>query len=702
MASGRIKGITIEIDGNTTPLQRALSGVDKSLQKTQSSLRDVNKLLKLDPGNTELLKQKQEYLARAINDVKEKLRIEKEAYEQLKGADPSEENAEKQKLLEREIIDTEQALKKYNDELDDTENELKGVKTQTDKASDSTDKLEHETEEAEDAQDKANQGWTTAKQVLADLVRRGIEVAIQAVKRLGEAMVQAVQDAGDYADEILTLSTQTGLATDTLQEFRYMQELLDVSMDTISGSLRKLTNNMQSAATGTGSAYQAFEALGVSVTDANGHLRNAEDVFYDVIDALGDMQNETERDAYSMDIFGRSAQDLNPLIEAGSDAISDYAAEAHNMGYVLDNEALESLADMDDSFERVKNQMEAVRNQIIVEMAPAISEMADAFVEWAQSVDWTEVAQDLGEIFDAVWDVVEYVLTHKDVLVTALEGVAVGIGAVVTAQMMWNAVAAANPIGIIVEGVVILGALLAKFEERTGHVSWSWGVAFDAMRKVLQNWHDFITRAVGQVIKTFDRMVGFFRTVWEKIKSIFGMSRDFFDQQFNGAYSDITGEWGGLPSFFGGVAGQTESAVSGVESEISSPFQRAYSSITGMWSSLPGFFSGLHLQLPHIALPHFSISGGFSLNPLRVPHLSVQWYDKGGIFSNPAIIGVGEKRPEFVGALDDLRKIVSEESGGNTVNITVNAAPGQSETEIANIVMRKMQQAVNRKGAVYA
>lgn len=702
MASGRIKGITIEIDGNTTPLQRALSGVDKSLQKTQSSLRDVNKLLKLDPGNTELLKQKQEYLARAINDVKEKLRIEKEAYEQLKNADPSEENAEKQKLLEREIIDTEQALKKYNDELEDTENELKGVKTQTDKASDSTDKLEHETEEAEDAQDKANQGWTAARQVLADLARRGIEVAIQAVKRLAEAMVQAVQDAGDYADEILTLSSQTGLATDTLQEFRYMQELLDVSMDTISGSLRKLTNNMQSAATGTGSAYQAFEALGVSVTDANGHLRNAEDVFYDVIDALGSMQNETERDAYSMDIFGRSAQDLNPLIEAGSDAIADYAAEAHNMGYVLDNEALESLADMDDSFERVKNQMEAVRNQIIVEMAPAISEMADAFVEWAQSVDWTEVAQDLGEIFDAVWDVVEYVLTHKDVLVTALEGVAVGIGAVVTAQMMWNAVAAANPIGIIVEGVVILGALLAKFEERTGHVSWSWGVAFDAMRKVLQNWHDFITRAVGQVIKTFDRMVGFFRTVWEKIRSIFGMSRDFFDQQFNGAYSDITGEWGGLPSFFSGVAGQTESAVSGVESEISSPFQRAYSSITGMWSSLPGFFSGLHLQLPHIALPHFSISGKFSLSPLSVPRLSVQWYDKGGIFSNPAIIGVGEKRPEFVGALDDLRKIVAEESGGQTINITVNAAAGQSETEIANIVMRKMQQAVNRKGAVYA
>ena len=702
MASGRIKGITIEIDGNTTPLQKALSGVDKSLKNTQSSLRDVNKLLKLDPGNVDLLKQKQQYLAQAINDVKEKLKIEKEAYEQLKNADPSEENAEKQRALEREIIDTEQALKKYNDELDDTERELQGVKSETDKTANSTDKLEKETEDAEDAQQRANQGWTMARQVLADLARRGIELAIQAVKRLAQAMVEAVQDAGDYADEILTLASQTGLATDTLQEFRYMQELLDVSMDTVSGALRKLTNNMQSAASGTGSAYQAFEALGVSVTDTNGHLRNAEDVFYDVIDALGDMQNETERDAYSMDIFGRSAQDLNPLIEAGSDAISDYAREAHNMGYVLDSEALESLGEMDDSFERIRLQMEAVRNQIIVEMAPAIQEMANAFLEWAQTVDWTEVARKIGEVFDVVVSVIDFVLNHKEVVVAALAALAGGITAATVAQVALNAAMTANPIGLIIVAVGGLTAALAIFEEKTGHVSWSWSVAFDAMKRIFQNWHDFIVRAVSQIIKTFDRMVSFFRSVWERIKSIFGLSRDFFDQQFNGAYSDITGEWGGLPSFFSGIAGQTESAVSGVESEISSPFQRAYSSITGMWSSLPGFFSGLHLQLPHIALPHFSISGRFSLSPLSVPRLSVQWYDKGGVFNNPAIIGVGEKRPEFVGALDDLRKIVAEESGGQTINITVNAAQGQSETEIANIVMRKMQQAVNRKGAVYA
>ena len=698
MASGRIKGITIEIDGNTTPLQRALAGVDKSLKTTQSSLRDVNKLLKLDPGNVDLLKQKQEYLGRAIADVKEKLRLEKEAYEQLKNADPSDENAEKQKALEREIIDTEQALKKYERQLDETERDLKDVKQETDKAAHSTDKMERETEEAEDAQNRANKGWSAAKQVLADLATRGIQLAIEAVKRLAQAMVQAVQDAGDYADEILTLASQTGLATDTLQEFRYMQELLDVSMDTISGSLRKLTNNMQSAANGSGAAYDAFEALGVSVVDSNGHLRNSEDVFYDVIDALGQMENETERDAYSMDIFGRSAQDLNPLIEAGSDAIEDYAREAHEMGYVLDNEALESLGEMDDSFERVKLQMEAVRNQIVVQMAPAIQEMADAFLEWAEQIDWSEVAEFLSEVLDVVMDVVDFVIEHKETVCIALAAVAGAIGAVTAAQWAFNAAAAANPIGIIIVAVAGLVTLLGFLQEKFGLLTWQAEKLGDLIEwnlGIIQSYAEFVTPII-------EKIVSFFKKAIEKIKKFIEGIRKFFSGEFEGAYEDITSVWGNADGFFSGLSENIDSTFNDVSDFIVDHLQGAYNSVTSIWDGISGFFGGLNIQLPHIRLPHFHLTGEFSISPPRVPHISVDWYDKGGIFRNPTVIGVGERRPEFVGALDDLRKIVAEESGGNVVNITVNAAAGQSETAIAEIVMQKMQQAVNRRGAVYA
>lgn len=82
--------------------------------------------------------------------------------------------------------------------------------------------------------------------------------------------------------------------------------------------------------------------------------------------------------------------------------------------------------------------------------------------------------------------------------------------------------------------------------------------------------------------------------------------------------------------------------------------------------AIKGFFGGLQLKFPEIKLPHFKAHGGLDLSkfPPELPYIGVEWYDKGGIFSAPTVIGVGEKRPEFVGALDDLRTIVREESGG--------------------------------------
>lgn len=100
------------------------------------------------------------------------------------------------------------------------------------------------------------------------------------------------------------------------------------------------------------------------------------------------------------------------------------------------------------------------------------------------------------------------------------------------------------------------------------------------------------------------------------------------------------------------------------------------STIKGGLDRISSLFRGIHWSLPKIKLPHFSISGNFSLRPPSVPHFSVDWYDKGGIFSSPTVIGVGEKRPEFVGALDDLREIVREESGRGASDETMKQMVG--------------------------
>lgn len=109
--SQRIKGITIEIGGNTTKLQESLKGVNKTIKETQSALKDVNTLLKLDPGNTELLKQKQQLLGTEIQATKEKLEQEKLALQQMQEAGNSSETIQQQQALEREIVSTTQYLK---------------------------------------------------------------------------------------------------------------------------------------------------------------------------------------------------------------------------------------------------------------------------------------------------------------------------------------------------------------------------------------------------------------------------------------------------------------------------------------------------------------------------------------------------------------------------------------------------------------
>lgn len=201
----------------------------------------------------------------------------------------------------------------------------------------------------------------------------GLAALVTAIVKVEKALIDVTKESAKFADDILTMSMTTGQSAQQLQEFSYAAELIDVSIDTLQTSLTKLTNNMQNAMNGTGDAKKAFEQLGIAVTDSEGNMRAANDVFYETIDALGKVGNATERDALSMDIFGRSAQDLNPLIIQGSDTLREYADEAHNVGYVLDNEALSALGAVDDGFQRLQTTQDAVKNNMAAEFAPYLT-----------------------------------------------------------------------------------------------------------------------------------------------------------------------------------------------------------------------------------------------------------------------------------------------------------------------------------------
>lgn len=405
MATKKIRGITIELGADTSKVTAEFEKVSKELSSVDKSLKDVNKLLKLDPKNVELITQKQGYLADAIELTKKKIEEEKKIFEQLpKG--PGEELTEQQKALQREIVATQK-------KLDDYQAEMEQLTSAQDNAARSADNLGNQIEEAGEKTQKINlAGILTGINQGLELVGKGA----QFVKNSYDALIG---DTVALADDLMTQSSVTGLSTDALQEYAYMAELVDTDVSTITGSLTKLTRNMDSATKGTGAAYEAFQKLGVDIYNTDGTLRDANDVFDEAIGKLGEVENQTERDALAMDLFGKSGQELNPIIDAGSDALEEFRQQAHETGYVLDGETLESLGNIDDSIQLLKNTMDTAKNQVATALMPIVAKITEAFVKWASSVDWVKVGETIGTVLEKIGKAIGVLIDIISKIVTA-------------------------------------------------------------------------------------------------------------------------------------------------------------------------------------------------------------------------------------------------------------------------------------------
>lgn len=358
--AGTIKGMTIEIGGNTAPLEQALKSANKEINATQKELNQVNKLLKLDPTNVELLKQKQQLLGQQIGQTTTKLDALKQAQAKLdeeikKGGNV---NQEEYRKLGREIAVAESSLSKLKDEAKACHPELAKVQEALKKT--------------------AEVAGTIGKGVL-DLTVNGVKALGTASIASAGAIFKLAQNAGALADDLNTLSATTGLSTQELQEFQYASDLIDVSVETLAGALKKTTTSMISAQSGTGASAEAFKKLGVSVTDAQGNLRDNNDVFQDAIKALGNVANETERDALAMQIFGKSATELNPLIEGGIDSLAEMATQANDLGLILSQEALDGANAFNDQLDILKangrNTMQVIGTEIASELTPAMESL---------------------------------------------------------------------------------------------------------------------------------------------------------------------------------------------------------------------------------------------------------------------------------------------------------------------------------------
>lgn len=413
LANAEFKAATAGMDDwgkSADGIKAKLSQLEKVLEAEKSKLQayktELERNEKAYEENGKRAEELQKQLADLANDGVSKSSKEYQALQKELSAVDAEQtkNAKsvddlRLKILNQEaaVKGTEKEIRNYSDTLSDIEAGEKDVASASKGAGDGIKKVGNEAETA----DKKSGGFAST---LANGLKKGLVAVGAAAASAVAGLTAATVSTAGLADDLLTTSTVTGVSTDTLQELAYAANLVDVSVDTITGTMKKNINSMKSAADGTGTAAEAYSRLGVAVTNSDGSLRDSEEVYWEAIDALGQMEEGTERDALAMDLFGKSAQELNPLINTGSEGMAKFAEEAHEAGAVMSGDTLSSFGKFQDSLDRLKSGAGAARNAFGGILLPALSGLADEGVDLLG--EFTSGLQEAGGDWGAIGDVI--------------------------------------------------------------------------------------------------------------------------------------------------------------------------------------------------------------------------------------------------------------------------------------------------------
>lgn len=438
--------------------RQALGNINGSLNILNAESKRLQEQFKGNEDSLEALTATNKNLNKIVDELTKKQELQQERLKKLTEAYG--ENDARTMRMAKAVKDTEAALLKQKRALEESKDAVENFGQEESKAEENTQDL------GDALNDIGGKFGISLPKEMTNTLNGMLKIDTQTLETIGtfaalaaavaeaeKALISLTIESAAYADEILTQSTVTGLSTEALQEYQYAAELVDVSLDTLTSSQTKMIRSMDAARRGSKEQAEAFDKLRIGVQNADGTLRDSQEVFGEAIDALGAISNETERDAIAMTIFGRSARDLNPLIKAGSDGLRELTQEAHNVGYVMGEEALDALGAVDDQLQRMNRSGEALKNQIAVGMAPAVENLmkkgTDLFVRLQEAAEGSGIL----EVFGALLDVVSALEPLFDVLfgtaedgVPVLQTLALALGVLADALTI-----VANTIAIVIE-----------------------------------------------------------------------------------------------------------------------------------------------------------------------------------------------------------------------------------------------------------
>lgn len=717
--AGNIKGITIEIGGNTTPLQKALSGVNKSIKDTQKQLKEVDKLLKVDPKNVELLRQKQDLLNKAVSDTKDKLNKEREALKQLAQQDQTPEVTEKMNQLKRAIVEDEQALKSANKEL---KNFGSVGKQQAQAFGKELQEVGKKVTEVGSKVKGVGDSITThvtapivalggASLAAFNEVDKGYDIVIQKTGAVG-ASAQGMYDIVDQlATSIPTdfetagnavgeVNTRFGLTGDALydlsEQFIQFAKLnnTDVtsSVDSVQKALSAFGLDSDHADTLLNRLNKTGQETGVSVdTLTSGLIQNGTAFqemglnIYQSTALMGQLEKSGANSETVMQGLRKAlksaAKDGKPLNQALDELQSTIESDEDGMKGL--NAAYELFGKSGDQiYGAVKNGSLDFR-ELGSAMSDASGNVSKTFEttlspmdEWKMTLNELKLAgADLGAtlgeillpIIQKAGDVVQSLREKWESLSPEQQKMI---------EQVALAIAVIGPIVSIIGSIIMgIGGLITA----VGTITAVLGIGVGAFAGIIA-----IIAAVIAIIVLcithWDDIKAKVKEVWESISTYMSNLKEDVSNKWNdikqGIAEKIQSIKSDLQEKWSQIKSDAVQKITDTKNDILQKFVDIKDGIKKKIDDIKGFFTSLSLKFPKIEmpkLPHFSLEGEFSLNPPSVPHLSVDWYAKAMtnpyLFTSPTIVGAGEAGAEVMYGRDNLMRDIATATAANNESL---------------------------------
>lgn len=453
MASAKVRGITIELGADTAGVSSALKEVNSSLRSTQSELKDIEKLLKLDPGNVELLAQKHDALQKAVEDSKSKMETLSTAMEELKAQmvdGGTEEQQQQLAALEREYIATEQSCKQYEAQLQETSNAEKNA---GDSASEAKDKTKEYGEFAEDAGKKAAIAFAAVAAAIGEALKTTYDI---------------VTETADYGDSIDKMSQKMGVSARTYQEWDFILQHCGSSMETMKTSMKTL-------ATAAETGNESFEALGITQEELA--TLNQEELFARTIEGLQNVEDTTQRTYLAGKLMGKGATELGALLNLTAEDTEELRNQLYETGGYMEDDQVKASAALKDEMQNLRYSVQGLKNDFAKKLAPTINKqilpaIKNFLAELKKSGAVEKFAEAVSSLADKILPILSealmYVIENFDKIVSVIGTAVIAYGALNlalgvagAAQKAFNAVTSANPIGAATVAVVALVAAIA-------------------------------------------------------------------------------------------------------------------------------------------------------------------------------------------------------------------------------------------------